>query len=97
MFGIVQARLVAGIAKLQHENCSYSTPEHKSDRCDCKYGIGEEGRALGGEVCGCPELRQAEELLRSLTPLEFWRLCKRARIDVFGLEKPKATKKRKGR
>lgn len=81
MFGITQEKLVKGLGNIAHKLCCYSRPDHRATRCDCKYGVTYETATRCSEVGpGCPEVTMAEELIKAMTPAEFNRICKRARI-----------------
>jgi hypothetical protein len=46
----------------QQQICVYGADEN--ERCDCKYGINVNSRALG-EQTGCPEMRDIVEAYRA--------------------------------
>lgn len=72
-------QIIEVLEKLRkHKVCAYV-----GDRCDCKFG----GEGLGpnkwnsGESNGCPELRQAIEILSELTDDEYNKLIGRNRDE----------------
>tara|TARA_R110000772_G_scaffold249530_2_gene363917 strand:+ start:65385 stop:65819 length:435 start_codon:yes stop_codon:yes gene_type:complete len=57
--------IIKTLETLRKNHCAYT-----GDRCDCKYGYDEnsDGR---GEVTGCPELREAIDLLNILDDQQY--------------------------
>lgn len=74
MFGVTKQKLVAGLRGLGGRVCGYGNPA----RCDCKFGPGD-----GPEQTGRPEAAMAAALVEAMTPDEFRRICKRAKVRVF--------------
>lgn len=74
MFGTDQKDLLEGLENLRSNICGYAGPT-----CDCKYGIEKVDqfaiKKYYGEDIGCPEVRQAMEMLKALTNDEFNDLC----------------------
>lgn len=92
MFGVSKDKLFRGLSALSDCVCGYTHPDRRRKdpatqphvRCDCKYGLGEDGRFMtGSEQTGCPEAMMAADLVRVMTDAEFARLCKRAGVLVY--------------
>lgn len=81
MFGTSQKDLGPALERIALMHCAYGD----INRCDCKYGFDDRVR---GERTGCPEASMAARLVDAMTPREFARLCKRARIHVFEHDPP---------
>lgn len=82
MFGIEQDKLVKNLKILQQRICSCI-----GDTCDCKYDISDqkedlEKRIPHGEKTGCPEVRQAIEILSVMPEDTFNKLCSAANYMV---------------
>jgi len=74
MFGVEQSELLEGLENLRSSICGYA-----GSTCDCKYGIEKRDplkpNKYWGEDTGCPEVRQAMEMLKALNEEEFNELC----------------------
>ena len=79
LFGIRQADLIKNLRQMGDRICSYGPLGQWPRRCDCKYGATGEG-----EESGCPELALATTLINAMTPAEFKRIAKRAKVLING-------------
>jgi len=71
---------------LRRRVCAYTTPiDKEAVRCDCKYGLTEDGRN-GGEQTGCPELRYAISVLRQTNTKDLDAVLRNNRILVGALK-----------
>lgn len=79
MFGINKKDLELGLIKLQKHLCSYHQPADINVRnpCDCKYGARNGITPLSEEGCGCPEVSQALQIIKSMSQEEFEEFCSR--------------------
>lgn len=75
-FGVTKEQLSKSVAKLRKAICYYMGPT-----CDCKY-MGDDGEIGRGECSGCPELYEVIALIEAMTPAEFERIRKRAKITI---------------
>lgn len=75
MFGADQSELVAGLQRVGDRICHYGPLGTWPRRCDCKYGATSQG-----EDSGCPEVALAANLINVMSPAEFARLAKRAKV-----------------
>jgi hypothetical protein len=55
MFGLPDDELLANLERLRRRLCCYM-----GETCDCKFGT----TAVTSEQTGCPEIRQAMEIIR---------------------------------
>lgn len=80
-FGITQHALVVGLEAVANGCCAYRLPTEAGQHrgCDCKYGAAT-GLRRGEFGNGCPETRLAAELIGAMTPAEYARVCKRAKV-----------------
>lgn len=81
IFGIEQKQLIDNLEKIRAVKlCAYI----KSSRvCDCKFGEpGGMPRRMSESFSGCPEVRQALSMIKTMTEKEFNDICNRAKIDV---------------
>jgi hypothetical protein len=76
MFAISREKLITNLTKMQKALCCYMGPT-----CDCKYGFDKIGTA--GEQTGCPELREAVEILQIMSEDEFKGLAARAKLILI--------------
>ena len=75
-WGVDKDKLIKGLQNARHNICCYA-----SDPCDCKFGVEKiENKYISkyiGENTGCPEIRQAEYLVRLMTDEEFVKISNR--------------------
>lgn len=59
-------RTLKTLEELRQRLCAYCAPGQVPGTCDCRYAnLGSHGRPLGtGDVTGCPEIREAMDVLR---------------------------------
>lgn len=57
--------LLSMLREEQYKRCAYMTREGDGKRCDCKYSTADwlPSLKLTSEMTGCPELRQAIQVL----------------------------------
>lgn len=70
--------LLSALEEVQVRVCAYGSKE----RCDCKYGIKNEGdlaknHFYSGEQTGCPEVREIIAVLKEMTDIEYEKIAKR--------------------
>jgi len=85
MFGVGKKQLVKSLERIQIFYCSYGGPGRVfgTHQCDCKF-LTEDGtlQHLSECHCGCPEIREALEIIRAMTLKDFDRLAKKAKIQL---------------
>lgn len=81
MFGISKTKLEVSLERIRTALCAYI-----GSTCDCKYiheTIKNEDICMRHEAgSGCPEIMEAIALVKAMTPAEFKRIAKRAKIVV---------------
>lgn len=84
MFGISQDKLIQGLKQIRRRICAYRpfNDEKQEWFCDCKYNAKEKNIGLSEDGSGCPEVCMAREIIKAMTPLEFKRITKRAKISL---------------
>jgi len=98
MFFYDQTKLAVGLGHIAHRLCCYSGPAERATRCDCKFGATYETATRASEVGpGCPEVSMAEALVRAMTPFEYARIARRARIALVPTRMTAPTKRRSAR
>ena len=85
MFGISKDRLIEGLKEIAGSLCVYhplNFREREWWKCDCKYGAKEKNLGRSEDGSGCPEVYMAKEIIKAMTPFEFKRIAKRAKITL---------------
>jgi len=81
MFGIHKKDLLWNLEKIRQQRCAYNAPEDSS--CDCKFGKPEQEPSRGSETfSGCPEIRQAIEIIKTMDDDSFRMHCIMAGITI---------------
>ncbi len=84
-FGTDRSEVILAIARLGDKSCCYAGGSWLDRRCDCKYG--GPSRSPNTENTGCPELRNAYQLLMNMTDEEYVEILSRSKNVMLMLRK----------